>query len=491
MKMNEKPLKILMVASEATPFAKTGGLADVVGSLPPALRALDHDIRLVIPWYRCVRKSAGPLRKSRATILVPMGGRIWSVAWRHGQLDGVPVYFIDVPEFYDRAGLYGEQGQDYPDNDARFGLLCRAALELARKLEFAPDIVHAHDWQASLIPVYLRQQLWRDPHFLNTGSLFSIHNLGYQGLFSTDTLVELGLDSSLFSADQLEYYGQVSLLKGGIRFADRINTVSPTYCREIQTPELGMGLDGLLRSRTNQLHGVLNGLDGIIWNPATDQALPKTYLASNLDGKAFCKAALQEELGLQPAADIPMAAMVTRLDQQKGIDLLVDHWDEILTRKIQVVILGSGTPRYERQLAELASRYPGRVAVLQTFNDPLARRIYAGSDLFLMPSRYEPCGLGQLIALRYGSVPLVRSTGGLADTIVDPRTSLDRANGFVFQDYSGPGLLEGLDRTLSAYSRKRDWKKMIVRGMTQDFSWERAANAYVELYRRIQSDRSG
>lgn len=490
MTRHEKPIKILMVASEAAPFAKTGGLADVVGALPPALQAQGHDVRLVMPCYRCVREVTGSLRKSRAILPVPIGGQVWPVAWRQGQLEGVPVYFIDVPELYDRSGLYGEQGQDYPDNDLRFGLLCRAALELARKLAFAPDIVHAHDWQAGLAPVYLRQQLWRDPHFLETGSLFSIHNLGYQGLFPSTSLIELGLDSSLFSADRMEYYGQLSLLKGGIRFADRINTVSPTYCREIQTQELGMGLDGLLRSRSDQLHGILNGLDNILWNPATDQALPAPYSADELDGKALCKAALQQELGLQPAPTVPLVAMVTRLDPQKGIDLLLEQWDRILTRTIQLVILGSGVPRYEQQLAELAERYPGQVAVLRAFDDPLARRIYAGSDLFLMPSRYEPCGLGQLIALRYGSVPLVHATGGLADTIVDPRENPARANGFVFEELTGDSLLDGLDRSLSAYVRQQPWKELVLRGMRQDYSWQRAAAAYVELYRRIQSDRA-
>lgn len=489
--MKQTPLNILMVASEAAPFAKTGGLADVVGALPPALRSLGHDVRLVMPWYRSVRKNCGLLRRSRARVSVPINGQVCSIAWRTGELDGVPVYFIDVPEFYDRAGLYGEQGQDYLDNAIRFGLLSRGALELARRIDFVPDIVHSHDWQTGLVPVYLHQQLWKDPHFIHTGSLFSIHNLGYQGLFDAGALAELGLDSSLLSVDRLEYFGRISLLKGGIRFADRVSTVSPTYCREIQTRQLGMGLEGLLAARSNRLHGVLNGLDPDLWDPATDQAVTNNYTAKALSGKKLCKTALQKELGLQQNPATPLAAMVSRLDPQKGIDLLIEQWDALLSRKIQLVILGSGNPRYELRLTELAARYPGRATVLKAFDDPLARRIYAGSDLFLMPSRYEPCGLGQLIALRYGSVPLVRATGGLADTIVDPRDQSDKANGFTFEEYSGTALLEALDRALAAFAQTRIWKSILVRGMKQNFSWQLAAGSYTDIYRRIISDRSG
>ena len=489
--MQQTSLRILMVASEAAPFAKTGGLADVVGALPPALRELGHDVRLVLPGYKCVRQADLPLQRYRAKIPVPIGGQIYPLAYRQADLNGIPVYFLDAPELFDRNGLYGEQGQDYPDNAFRFGLFSRAALELARRLDFRPDIVHAHDWQTGLAPVYLREHLWRDPHFMETGSLFTIHNLGYQGLFAAETLAELGLDSALFDIDRLEYFGRISLLKGGIRFADRISTVSPTYCREIQTAAHGMGLEGLLTSRSNRLHGILNGLDEKLWDPGNDPALPQAYAAGDLRGKRVCKQALQKELGLQPEPAIPLAAMVTRLDPQKGIDLLIEAWQTLLERKYQLVVLGSGTPRYERQLAELAEAYPGRSKVLRGFDDALARRIYAGSDLFLMPSRYEPCGLGQLIALRYGSVPVVRNTGGLADTIIDPQESTAEANGFLFADYTANGLLEAVDRALSAFDRQPFWQELVRHGMEQDFSWQRAAADYVELYREIKDDRSG
>jgi starch synthase len=354
---------------------------------------------------------------------------------------------------------------------------------LVRQLKFIPDVIHAHDWQAGLIPVYLHQHRGHDSFFANTSTLFTIHNLGYQGVFPLDAGKVLGLDDSLLTSDGLEYHGQISLLKGGIRYADQINTVSPTYCQEIQTPECGIGLDGLLRSRADQLHGLLNGLDGQLWSPANDQALTHNYTPEELSGKIACKKELQQELGLQLSPKRPIVAMVTRIDAQKGIELVLESWDKIMARDLQLVILGTGNPDFEHRLAEAASFYPGQASVLLHFNDRLSRRIYAGSDIFLMPSRYEPCGLGQLIALRYGAVPLVHATGGLVDTIVDPQSSADQANGFVFHEYRQSSLLECLDRALTTYAEPQSWQKLMLQGMAQDFSWTQAAGQYVELYR--------
>jgi ADP-glucose type glycogen/starch synthase len=486
-----RPLRILMVASEATPFAKTGGLGDVLGALPPALHAAGVDVRLVLPWYRGTRQVTGPLRRQARPVMLNLGEATHCVRVRRGSHHGVPVYFLEVPEYFDRAGLYGEAGVDYPDNARRFALLGRAALELARTLRFAPDVVHAHDWQASMAIIDLRHRLWSDPFFAATGSLLTIHNLGYQGLFPAGVLADLDLAPDLFGSDGLEFHGQVSLLKGGIRFADDVSTVSPTYCREIQTPAFGVGLDGLLRQRHQRLHGILNGLDGKLWNPATDRALPVRYSANRLFGKAACKAALQQELGLHSDPQVPLAAMVSRLDPQKGFDLLLEGWQALLARGLQVVILGTGHPAIEQRLRQLAAREPSRVAVATSFDDPLARRIYAASDLFLMPSRYEPCGLGQLIALRYGSVPLVHATGGLADTIRDPQQEPTRANGFLFREFSVPAMLATLDRLLTLYTRTPDdWQALVRRGMRQDFSWRRAADRYLDLYRSIVAEQS-
>ena len=481
--MAESPLKLLIVASEAAPFAKTGGLADVVGSLPPALHALGHDVRLIIPWYRAVRKATGNLRAGRKKLSVPMGGRVYLASWRTGENQGMPVYFLDVPEFYDRPDLYGERGQDYPDNAERFGMLSRAALELARQIDFAPDVIHAHDWQTGLVPVYLHQHLWRDPFFADTGSLFTIHNLGYQGVFPQEMARFLALDNPVLSPDGLEYFGQISLLKGGISFATRVNTVSPTYCQEIQTPQHGMGLDGLLRSRGEHLHGLLNGLDGDLWSPARDKALASNYSIQKLSGKKECKKQLQKELGLRILPNTPIVAMVTRLDSQKGIELVLESWDRLMRQDLQLVILGSGNPDFERRLAAAASYYPGKASVLLQFDEALARRIYAGSDIFMMPSRYEPCGLGQLIALRYGSVPLVHATGGLADTITDPLDPAQRGNGFAFQEYRHDSFLACLGRALETYAKTHAWRAIMLRGMQQDFSWRQAAGEYVKLYR--------
>jgi starch synthase len=484
-----RPLRILMVASEATPFAKTGGLGDVLGALPPALHDRGVDVRLVLPWYRGVRAVTGTLRRQAKPLPITLGGQLQQVRVRRGSHQGVPVYFLDVPELFDRNGLYGEEGSDYPDNPRRFALLGRAALELARALRFAPDVVHVHDWQAAMAAIDLRHRLWCDPFFAGTGSLLTIHNLGYQGLFPPAVLADLDLDASLFSIDGLEFHGQVSLLKGGIRFADHVSTVSPTYCREIQTPAFGVGLDGLLRARRPRLHGILNGLDGKLWNPATDRSLTTRYTSANLAGKTECKAALQGELGLTVDPRLPLAAMVTRLDPQKGLDLLLEAWPSLLDRNLQLVILGTGHPAYEQRLQQLAAATPSRIAVASVFNDALARRIYAASDLFLMPSRYEPCGLGQLIALRYGSVPLVHATGGLADTIRDPRQHPARANGFVFGEFSVPALLETLDRLLILRSADpAGWQALVKRGMRQDFSWQRAADSYLALYRAIAAE---
>jgi len=481
-------VNILLVSSEVAPFAKSGGLADVAGALPRALRRLGHDVRIVLPCYRTVRQRF-PLTETGIVIEAVVDGRIRRAEVRQTTLDDVPVYLIDQPRYFDRDGLYGTAAGDYPDNAERFGFFCGAVLELPRLLHWRPDVLHCNDWQSGLVPVLLRTAHRKDPLFAATGSLLTIHNLGYQGVFPAKVLGTLGLDPHLLTPTALEYWGQLSFLKGGVVFADRVNTVSETYCRETLTPAYGFGFDGILRARGGAFSGILNGLDERQWNPATDAALAHTYSSDNLTGKAACKRALQEELGLTVDPDLPLLAMVTRLDTQKGLDLVEAAWERLLARKLQLVLLGTGEEKHMRFFADIQGCQPEQVAIRLTFDDALSRRIYAGSDLFLMPSHYEPCGLGQLIALRYGCIPVVRRTGGLADTVTDPAEDAATANGFTFGEPSPLSLLVAVDRALGLYLQPQRWLAMVRRGMRQDFSWNRSAQRYLELYRQAKEAR--
>jgi starch synthase len=483
-------VNILLVASEVTPFAKSGGLADVAGALPRALRRLGHDVRIVLPCYRSVHQRFS-LEETGISIKATVDGRSRRAEVRQTTLDDVPVYLLDQPRYFDRDGLYGSAAGDYPDNAERFGFFCRAVLELPRRLDWRPDVLHCNDWQSGLVPVLLQTASPQDPFYAATGSLLTIHNLGYQGVFPVSILESLGLDPHLLNPAALEYWGQLSFLKGGVVFADRVNTVSETYCLETLTKEYGFGFEGILRARGPAYSGILNGLDEQQWNPATDTALAQAYSAADLTGKTACKRALQEELGLTVDPDQPLLAMVTRLDTQKGLDLVEQAWEGLLERKVQLVLLGTGEEKHMRFFAGVQGHHPEQVSINLEFDDALSRRIYAGSDLFLMPSRYEPCGLGQLIALRYGCIPVVRRTGGLADTVTDPAEDAATANGFTFGEPSPLSLLVAVDRTLDLYRQPQRWLAMVRRGMRQDFSWDRSAQRYLELYRQAQEARHG
>lgn len=476
-------MKILLVASEVTPLAKTGGLADVAGSLPRALRRLGHDVRILMPAYGSIAARTR-LQPTGIDLGVAMGGARIGGSLLETSLDGVPVYLVEQREFFAREQLYGTPDGDYPDNAERFVYFCRAALAALPQLDFRPEVIHLHDWQTALVPVLLRQELAGDPFFAATGTLLTIHNLGYQGVFPNALLPRLGLRAG----PDLEFWGRFSLLKGGVVCADRVNTVSPSYAREICTPELGLGFDGLLRARGHRFSGILNGLDNAQWDPAADPQLPASFQAADLRGKARCKARLQKELGLRHDPTAPVVAMITRLDIQKGLDLVEAAWPDLLQRPLQFVLLGSGERELMNRFAARGAANPQRVAVRLDFDDGLARRIYAGSDLFLMPSRYEPCGLGQLIALRYGCIPLVRSTGGLADTIVDNDLDARRGNGYAFGAYLGEALLASLDRALLEFRDRPRWRTLVRRALQQDFSWERSAQDYLELYRLCLED---
>ena len=464
-----------MVSSEAAPLAKTGGLADVVGALPSALRSFGDEVAVLIPRYASIDlKTARRVYDSLPIYLGPAryDTSIYQAAEEY------PLYLLDCPALYGRKGFYGESGIDYPDNHIRFAVFARAALAVARVL-FRTDIFHCHDWQTGLLPAYLRTLFSTDPTFLGAKTLFTIHNLGYQGLFPKSVLAEVALDPSVYRPDGMEFFGRVSYIKGGIEFADALHTVSPTYAREIQTPEYGFGLDGVLRARANVLTGILNGVDYSEWSPDVDLLIPARFTPSDLGGKQVCKQHLLREFGLPAEAMArPLVGIVSRFTRQKGADLIVEVAGQMVAEDLYLVALGSGDPEYEEFFRRMASEYPDRIAVRVGFDNQLAHRIEAGADIFLMPSRYEPCGLNQIYSLRYGTVPVVRATGGLDDTI-------EEGTGFKFGEYSGEALLAAVRAAVAAFANQDAWRDMMRRGMRKDFSWKASAALYSALYGRL------
>jgi starch synthase len=468
-----------MVSAEASPWAKTGGLADVVGALPEALARIGHAVAVVIPLYQGVKNA--PTKAAIEGLRIPLAGRIYETAIRELRASGTTLYFVDQPELFgNRSGLYGDQHGDYPDNHIRFALLSKAALEVARRL-FAADVMHCHDWQASLVPAYLKDPRIVDPHFLGIRTLLTIHNLGYQGIFNRTALDEVGLPAAFYSIDGMEFFGDISFLKAGIVFADRLNTVSRKYAEEIRTPEFGFRLDGLLRERRAVLSGILNGVDYDHWNPETDAHIPARFSASDLTGKAVCKAELLRETGLpEHAQDRPLLGIISRFTGQKGFDLIADAAPELFQDDVYLVALGNGETRWEDLFRSLQAEFPERIAVHFGYDDALAHRIEAGADIFLMPSRYEPCGLNQIYSLRYGTVPVVRATGGLDDTIT--AAPARDATGFKFHDYNGKALLAAIRQAEVKWTDRQAWMAMMVLGMQKDFSWTASAREYSALY---------
>jgi len=476
-------MKILFAASEAAPFAKTGGLADVAGSLPPALASLGHDVRMVMPYYRQAARKNSSL-KHIATFPVPLGTWQERCDVLEGRTDNnVIVYFIKKDIYYDRPELYGTARADYPDNAERFVFFSLAVVELCRALGYSPAIIHCNDWQTGLIPLYLKTRERETEALRRTRTVFTVHNLGYQGLFWHWDMRLTGLGWDVFTPEGIEFWGKLNFLKAGLVYSDVITTVSKTYSREIQTPEYGCGLEGVLMKRSKDLHGIVNGIDYRTWDPARDNAIAKTYSAAGLAGKAACKKALQTLVRV-PVSDDPIIGMVTRLVDQKGLDILTEALPEIVSLGARLLILGTGDEKYQKLLSDAAELYRNRVRVLLRYDDGLAKNMYAGCDLFLMPSQYEPCGLGQMMALRYGTVPVVRKTGGLADTVSNYNRKTGQGTGFVFEEYSAPALVGCLRRALEVYSKKNVWKSLVQQGMKQDFSWERSAKEYVTVYRK-------
>jgi starch synthase len=460
-------MKIAIVASEVVPFAKTGGLADVAGALPLALEYCGHEIIVIMPGYRCIADAKLKITRVYEDISASVIGK------------NIKVYFIQNKSYFNRIGLYGDKNGDYPDNLERFAFFCRRSLDLLREINFPADILHLHDWQASLIASYLKN-LYSDSRFYNKiKTILTLHNIGYQGIFAKEEFPKLGFDWSLFDIEGFEFFNKVNLLKGGIIFADFINTVSPTYADEIQTKELGFGLDGLLEERKDVLSGILNGVDYSVWDPFTDRFITQNYSAINFENKVFNKENLQRICGLPVDKNIPVLGIVSRLAEQKGLDILAEGLDELCQLNVQLVILGAGDLKYQEILRAAAEKYPKVISLNLKFDDPLAHKIYAGSDIFLMPSQYEPCGLGQLISLHYGTIPLVFKTGGLADTI-------NRNNGFVFSTYTKEELLKLINKAIQAFKNKNKWAVLIKNAMECNFSWKVSADKYIQLYAKAK-----
>jgi starch synthase len=478
-------MRILLASSEVAPFAKTGGLADVAGALPKALQRLGHDVRVVLPKYRMVDADKHGLRLTLRTLPVPVAGALMEGAVWEGAIGPVPTYFIQQDEYFDRDGLYQVEGRDHPDNAERFAFFSRAVLELTRAVNFSPAVFHCNDWQTGLVPTYLRTTYQHTADLRGAGVLFTIHNLGYQGLFRPAAMAVANLAPDLFNPFGVEFYGKVNYLKAGLVFSDLINTVSKKYAQEIQTEEFGAGLDGVLRSRQRDVYGILNGIDYDEWHPSRDTLIAARFSRETLKGKATCKAALQRAFGLPEKPDAPVLAVISRLAVQKGIDLVAEVLDQMLALNTQFVLLGTGEPPLHKAFEAIKAKHPAQVGLKLGFDVGLSHQIEAGADMFLMPSRYEPCGLNQMYSLAYGTIPLVRATGGLDDTIQPYHPGSGQGNGFKFAEASAAALLGTVKEAVALYRKPEQWKRLVQNAMACDFSWDRSAREYEALYREI------
>ncbi|MFB3896315.1 MAG: glycogen synthase GlgA [bacterium] len=483
-------MKILFVAAECAPFAKVGGLADVIGSLPKALAKLGHEVKIVIPKYKKIDNQLYHLEQIRESEL--------TIPWQTPALQknafilqgtlphsSVEIYFIWNEHNFGRDEIYQVNGQDYPDNAERYAFFCQAALVLCKELQWTPDVIHCHDWQTGLLPAYLKIYQ-EDEHICRKiKTVFTIHNLAYQGLVPRERLNGLAMPDWTYTPKFIEFYGNINLMKSGLVFSDTLTTVSEQYSREIQTPEYGCGLDGVLIERKQDLFGIINGIDYEEWNSQHDPTLPASFSISDVSGKLANKKALLKEVGLpMKRKDTPVIGLISRLADQKGFDIIAEAAEELLELDLQFVILGTGEPKYHELFLSLQKMEPKKMAINLKFDARLAKLIYAGSDMFLMPSKFEPCGLGQMISLAYGTVPIVRKTGGLADTIIEYDAKTNTGNGFIFENYTGQELLATVKRAIAAYQKKRVWKNLVENAMASDFSWNASAKKYEALYQR-------
>jgi starch synthase len=479
-------MKVLIASPELYPFVKTGGLADVTGALPKTLRKLGAEVRVILPKHKGVEELGLPMQYRNYRISCQVSQAIVDAEIVVSEYDGVPAYLVEKDEYYYRDYLYSTPDGDYLDNAERFVFFSKSILEAMRVIDFIPDILHCNDWETALAPFFLKTLYKNDPMFKGIATLLTIHNLGYQGLFWHNDMHLLNVGWEYFTPDYIEFFGKINFLKAGIVFSDIVNTVSKHYSEEIQTPEFGHGLDGILRTRREDLYGIVNGIDYEEWNPETDRLLPARYNADDMSGKLTCKKVLQEAFSLPVNQEIPLLATISRLADQKGFDLIGASLEELLALGggLQYVVLGTGDRRYHDLFLDLAKKFPKSFAIRIAYDNGLAHLIEAGADVFLMPSRYEPCGLNQLYSLRYGTVPIVRGVGGLEDTVIDYTDTPAKGTGFKFYDYSKTGLLDATERALEIYRTKEKWSRLMRQCMTADFSWERSAKEYINLYRK-------
>ena len=482
----ENPLRVLFVTSEAVPFAKTGGLADVAGALPKFLQALGCDLKVVMPYYRMVKESGHPTQFLGEEIEVPMGDEILKTGIYRGQLSHeIPIYFISREEFFDREYLYSTPRGDYFDNAERFIFFSKAIFLFCQRMGYSPHIIHHHEWQTGLIPAYLKSIYRNDPLFSQTAAVFTIHNIAYQGLFKKEKFSLTGLPMEMYNPEGIEFWERINFMKAGIVYADLINTVSRKYSEEVQTPEYGYGLEGILRKKKEDLYGILNGVDYQEWDPSGDPYLVAHYNQQDLSGKKECKKDLLKEFQLPPSLlNAPLLGIISRLADQKGFDLLAEIIEELFSLDIGFVLLGTGEQKYHDLFNEVALKYPQKAAIRIAYDDRLAHKIEAGSDIFLMPSKYEPCGLNQIYSLKYGTIPVVRATGGLDDTIVNYSPATGNGNGFKFIQYDAKEFLNQIKVAIDFYSQPGHWKKLLHNAMSADFSWQRSAEAYLQLYQK-------
>ncbi len=483
-------MKVLLVSSEVSPFAKTGGLADVTGALPKELEKLGVEVKIMMPDYRMINKDDFKIEKTGHDFNVPIGAEKKSGTLSKSKIGRkMDIFFIGNEEYFDRDCLYGDENGDYRDNLQRFTFFCRGVLEALKLIDWKPDIIHCHDWQTGLVPAYLKTIYQNEPFYQGISTIFTIHNLAYQGNFPRQLYHVTGLSWKEFALEKIEFFGNFSLIKAGIVYSDIITTVSETYSKEIQTKEFGYRFEGVLEWRAKDLYGIINGIDYTVWNPKTDPLIEMVYSLKTVKNKAINKEKLLEinELPIIKKERVPLIGMISRLDIQKGLDLVEECIEELMDFNLQLVILGTGKKKFQQILKSISEKYPEKIALNLKFDEALAHLIYAGADIFLMPSKYEPCGLGQMISMKYGTVPIVHKTGGLADTVKEFDLNDKSGNGFVFDVYLPGELVSAVERAVNLYKDKKVWRIFISNCMKSDFSWKASAKKYTDLYKRLKT----